>query len=47
MNRIIHKFLLTGDKFLPQMHLREPGFRPCAYGPFTKNIERIHKFRET
>ena len=46
MNTIVNKLLLAGDKFMPEMHLRQPGF-PCnACGPFTKNKERIKKFKE-
>ena len=26
MNKIVIKFLLAGDKFMPEMHLRQPGF---------------------
>ena len=47
MNKIINKFLLAGDKFMPGMHLRQPGFTYSACGPFTKNKERIQKFQET
>ena len=47
MNEIINKFLLTGDKFMPEMHLRQPGFTYSACGPFTKNKERIKKFMQT
>ena len=47
MNDIIGKFLLAGDKFMPEMHLKQPGFTYSAYGPFTKNKERIQKFRQT
>ena len=36
MNEIINKFLLVGDKFMPEMHLKQPGFIYSAYGPFTK-----------
>ena len=39
MNEVINKFLLTGDKFIPEMHLRQPGFTYSACGPFTKNKE--------
>ena len=39
MNRIVNKFLLTGYKFMPEMHLRQPRFTYNAYGPFTKNKE--------
>ena len=47
MNEIINKFLLTGDKFMPEMHLKQPGFTYSACGPFTKTKERIKKFKET
>ena len=47
MNEIVNKFLLAGDKFMPEMHLRQPGFTYNACGPFTKNKERIQKFKET
>ena len=47
MNKIINKFLLVGDKFMPEMHLRQPGFTHSACGPFTKNKERIEKFMKT
>ena len=36
MNDIINRFLLAGDKFMPEMHLRQPGFTYSAYRPFTK-----------
>ena len=36
MNRIINKFLLTGEKFMPELHLKQPGFTYIACGPFTK-----------
>ena len=42
MNEIINKFLLAGDKFMPEMHLRQPGFTYSVCGPFTKNKERIN-----
>ena len=47
MNEIVNKLLLAGDKFMPEMHLRQPGFTYSACGPFTKNKERIQKFKET
>ena len=39
MNKIINKFLLAGDKFMPAMHLRQPQFTYSACGPFTKHKE--------
>ena len=47
MNEIVNNFLLTGDKFMPEMHLKQPGFTYSACGPFTENKERIQKFKET
>ena len=47
MNEIVNKFLLAGDTFLPEMHLKQPGFTYSACGPFTKNKERIKKIKET
>ena len=47
MNDIINKFLLAGNKFIPEMHLKQPGFTYSACRPFTKNKERIQKFKET
>ena len=44
MNNIINKYLVTGVKFMPEMHLRQPGFAYSASGSFTKNKERIEKF---
>ena len=45
MNNIINKFLLAGDKFMPEMHLRQPQFTCSACGPFAKHIKRIQKFK--
>ena len=47
MNKIVKKILLAGDKFMPEMHLKQPGFTYSACGPFTKNKERIQKFKKT
>ena len=47
MNEIISRFLLVGNKFMPEMHLKQPGFTYSACGPFTKNKERIQKFMKT
>ena len=47
MNNTINKFLLARDKFMPEMHLKQPGFTYSACGPFTKHKERIQKFKET
>ena len=47
MNEIVDTFLLVGDKFMPEMHLKQPRFTYSACGPFTKNKERIGKFMKT
>ena len=47
MNNSIIKFLLAGDKFMPEIHLRQPQFTYSACGPFTRHEERIQKFKET
>ena len=47
MNEIVNKVLLLGDKFMPEMHLKQPGFTYSACGPFTKNKKRIEKFMQT
>ena len=41
MNEIGNKFLLAGDKFMPEMHFKQLRFIYCACGPFTKNKEQI------
>ena len=47
MNAIVNKLLLAGDKFMPEMNLKQPKFTYSACGTFTKNKERIKKFKET
>ena len=47
MNNIINKILLAGDKFMPEMHLRQPQFIYSACGLFTRHKERIKKFKQT
>ena len=46
MNKIVHKLLLAGDKFIPKLHLRQSGFTYSACGPFTKHHDRILKSKE-
>ena len=46
MNQAINKFLLAGDKFMPEMHLRQPQFVYSACGLFTRHKERIKKFKQ-
>ena len=45
MNNIINKFLLAGDKFMPEMHLSQLQFVYSACGPFTRHKERIKEFK--
>ena len=47
MNNTINKLLLAGDKFMAEIHLRQPKFTYSACGPFTKHEQRIQKFKET
>ena len=47
MNNVINKFLLAGDKFMPEMHLRQPQFVYSACGPFTRHKERMKEFKHT
>ena len=47
MNDLINKFLLAGDKFMPEMHLRQLEFTYSACGTFTKSKERVQKFKQT
>ena len=47
MNKVVDKFLKIGDKFMSEMHLRQPGFTYSGCGPFTKNKQRIQRFLET
>ena len=47
MKEIVNRFLLAGDKFMPEMHLKQPGFTDSACGPFARNKHRIQKFMQT
>ena len=47
MNETVNKFLVAEDKFMPEMHLRQPRFICSAFVPFTRSKERIQKFKET
>ena len=47
MNKIVNKLLLAGDKFMPEVHLKQPSFTYTACDLFTKNQERIEKFVQT
>ena len=47
MNETVNKFFLARDRFMLEMHLRQPGITSSACGPFSKNKEKIQKFKET
>ena len=47
MNEIVNKFLLTRDRFMPEMHLKQPGFTNSTCRSFTRNKERVQKFMQT
>ena len=47
MNNIINKFLLAGDKFMPEIHLRQPQYVYSTCGPFTRHKERIKQTGDT
>ena len=44
---MLNKFLLAGEKCMPEMDYKQPGFTYSACDPFTKNKERTEKFMET
>ena len=44
---MVNKFLLTVNKFMPKMHLKQPGFTYCACGAFTKNEKNIQNTMQT
>ena len=46
MIKVVTKFLLAGEKFMLEMHLKQPGFTYSAGGLFTKNKDRIHKLKK-
>ena len=41
MNEIVNKFLLAGDKFMTEMHLKQPGFTYSACGLFTTTRKEV------
>ena len=46
MNEIVNKFLLTGDKCMPEIQLRQPGFPYSACGPFTKTKKEYKSLKK-
>ena len=47
MNKVINKFLSIGEKFMPELNLKQPWFPYNVCGSFRKYRERVKKFRET
>ena len=47
INKVINKYLLTGEKLISELHLKQSGFTYSACGSFAKYRERMQKFRET
>ena len=47
MDEIVNKFLFAQDEFMPEMHLKQPGFTYSVCGLFTRNKEWTQKFKET
>ena len=46
MNKIFNKFVLTGDKFMAEFHLKQPGFTYSACAPFPEHCEIIQKLKK-
>ena len=46
MNEIVNKFSLAGNKFMPEMHLKQPGFTYSACGPFTKTKKELKNLKK-
>ena len=46
MNEVVNKFLLDGDKFMSELHLKQPGFTYIACGPFKKQRKNSKIYAE-
>ena len=46
INEVVNRLLLVGDTFMPEIHLKQPGFTYSACGLFTKNKERIQNLKK-
>ena len=46
MNEIVNKFLLAAGTFMPEIHLKQPGFTYSACRTFTKNKQRIKNLKK-
>ena len=44
MNEFVNTFLLVGDKFMSELHLKQPGFTYSTCGRSTGNKETTEKF---
>ena len=47
MNKIVNRFLPAGDKFNPELHVRQPGFTYIACESYLEHCESTEKFRKT
>ena len=46
MNKIVNKFLLVGDKFMPEMHLKQPGFTYSALDHLLKTKKEFKNLKK-
>ena len=46
MSDITNTFLSTGDKIMPEMHFRQPGFTYSACGPFNKTKKEYKNLKK-
>ena len=46
MNEIVNTFLIAGDKFVPEMHLKQLGFTYSTCGPFTKKKNKFKNLKK-
>ena len=46
MNEIVNKFLLAGDKFMPEMHLKQPGFTYSALDHLLKTKKEFKNLKK-
>ena len=46
MNEIVNKLLLAGDKFMPEMHLKQPGFTYSALDHLLKTKKEFKNLKK-
>ena len=46
MNNVINKYLLVGDKFMPEIHLRQPQFTYSACGPLLSMKKEFNSLKK-